>query len=224
MLTFDAAKSSMDEKRGPSERRMLRDTGIAYSVLKLSPRGSLARPAQRRRASGAARELLIAMLAALTGTRERDWAVSPSGRFRPFLLRQPARVTTPCLSLSHDGNTVACCASWSGPVGIDFQRQRSLPRLEAIASFLGWPKDLPGHRDQETLTRAWTAWEACSKASGRSVLGPLPEFRDCLGALEGRPSRALCIDERLDDGWLVVTCLRSGPGESRTTRWYPESS
>lgn len=203
---------------------MLRDTGIAYSVLKLPRRDSLARSAQRRRASGAARRLLIAMLAALTCTRERDWAVSPSGRFRPILLLKPARVASPCLSLSHDGDTVACCASWSGPVGIDVQRQRPLHRLEAIAAYLGWPEDLPGRREQGTLTRAWAAWEACSKASGRSVLGPLPEFRDCLGALEGRPSRALCIDERLDDGWLVVTCLRSGHGVPRTTRWYPESS
>jgi phosphopantetheinyl transferase len=203
---------------------MFRDTGIAYSVLKLPRSGSLARPAQHRRASGAARELLVAMLAAQTGTRERDWAVSPPGGLRPFLLRKPARATTPCLSLSHDGDTVACCASWSGPVGIDVQRQRPLPRLEPIAAYLGWPEDLPSRRDQGTLTRAWAAWEACSKAAGRSVLGPLPEFRDCLSALEGRPSTALCIDERLDDGWLVVACLRSGHGDPRTTRWIPESS
>lgn len=153
------------------------------------------------------------MLAELTGTSVLEWAVSPPRDGCPFIIRHPNEVPAPFISLSHDGNTAACSASWEGPVGIDVQRDRPAARLRDIASFLRWPAYLVESDDARLLTRAWAAWEACAKASGRSVLGPVPAFLDAIGALQGRPSPARCIAKRLDDGWLVVVNLPPAPGD-----------
>ena len=151
------------------------------------------------------------MLGELTGTSVLEWAVSPPRDGRPFIIRHPADIQAPFVSLSHDGNTAACSASWAGPVGVDVQRDRPADRLRAIASFLGWPAYLVKSNDAQLLTRAWATWEACSKASGCSVLGPVPGFLNAMESLAGRPSSTRCIAERLVDGWLVAIIIPPSP-------------
>jgi phosphopantetheinyl transferase len=173
----------------------------------------LARVEKRRLGSAAARALLCKLLAEVTGTAVCDWGVSPPRDGHPFIARHPASVRPPRVSLSHDGDTVACSASWTGLVGVDVQRDRPAHRLRAVAAFLGWPAYLVTSNDARLLTRAWAAWEACAKASGSSVLGPVPVFIDAMEALQGRPSSARCMAKRLEDGWLVVVNLPPHPGD-----------
>lgn len=163
----------------------------------------------------------MALLAELTGTAMTEWDVSPPGDGPAFVTQHPVRVEPPFLSLSHDGSRVACAASWYGPVGIDVQRDRPAARLRAIASFLGWPNWLAETGDARALTLAWATWEACAKASGRSVLGPVPAFPATLELLRNQPGAGPCKAQRLADGWLAVVSLPPSPEdtENRCNRY-----
>ncbi len=173
----------------------------------------LTRVEKRELGSRAVRKLLCELLSQVTGTPAPEWDVSPPRHGHPFIARHPAGVRPPLVSLSHDGDTVACSASWTGPVGIDVQNDRPADRLRAVAAYLRWPEYLVESDDARLLTRAWAAWEACAKASGSSILGPVPVFLDTMAALQGRPSSARCIAKRIDDGWLVVVNLPPTPGD-----------
>lgn len=209
---------SIDSRRQhPVSSNILRPSELpcfAHGTLDLNmpQSGGLTRAERRRRGSKAARALLVDMLAELTGTSVLEWTVSPPLGGRPFIIRHPTEVQAPFVSLSHDGNTVACSASWAGPVGVDVQRDRAVERLRAIASFLSWPAYLVKSNDAQLLTRAWATWEACSKASGDSVLGPVPGFLNAMESLEGRASSTRCIAKRLVDGWLVAISVPPSPG------------
>ena len=218
------AEFGIEHQPAPSEieslvRRPQRCPDVAYSVATMPQTSGLSRPEIRRRASRFARQILISMLADMTGSSEAEWTISPPDRSSPCVVSHPASIDPPRISLSHDERLIACCACWQGRVGIDLQHERSVDRLAAIGSFLGWPDGLLAAADANTLTRAWATWEASAKAWGCSVLGPVPGFVECLDAMDRPDGRLLCMTERWGSAWLVVACPDLQVQHSRIARW-----
>jgi hypothetical protein len=127
-----------------------------------------------------------------------------------LVLGTPAGLRPPHVSLSHDGDRIACAASWRAPLGVDVQYPRPRANHKGIAEFLGW---MPAP-DASRFTRCWALWEAAAKASGMSVLGPVPIFDDCLRRAPGAP---LARSVRCGAAWLALVCLAGR--DLRVRRW-----
>ena len=105
-------------------------------------------------------------------------------------------------NLSHSGGLALCAVVRHCRVGVDIERFRPVPDLEAIAERTFSPREretlrqLPPELRDEGFFNCWTRKEAYIKAIGKGLAHPLDRFSVSLAP--GAPARLEAVD---DDPW-----------------------
>jgi 4'-phosphopantetheinyl transferase len=124
----------------------------------------------------AAHALLRLCLAAHTGQPPEAWQFGRGPHGKPMVL-EPASQRSLEFNLSHTTQVVACVVSEAGACGIDVERTKDWPELDAIAREILTDEESLGLEAVPPATRAarfadlWSLKEACLKAQGVGLLG-----------------------------------------------------
>lgn len=91
---------------------------------------------------------------------------------------KPECVGGPAVSITHAGDSVACCIADAGEVGIDLEviGERRDPIKIAAKFFSKEEADWLGTQPQDRFFMLWVLKEAYLKALGRSIFGGLNQF------------------------------------------------
>jgi 4'-phosphopantetheinyl transferase len=106
-------------------------------------------------------------------------------------------------NLTHSEDLALCAVTGGLEVGIDLERVRPLPDLEALADHFFAPGEraalrrLPGALREEGFFRCWTRKEAYLKGRGDGLALPLDSFEVSIDPDE--PARLLRVDDRPGD-------------------------
>jgi 4'-phosphopantetheinyl transferase len=97
------------------------------------------------------------------------------GRFGKPTLARPEGQRPLYFNASHSGPLAIYAMTWTGPVGIDVERVRDIPDVDAIASRVFGPAHastllaVPPERRTEEFFARWTRHEAFVKATGEGI-------------------------------------------------------
>jgi 4'-phosphopantetheinyl transferase len=141
-------------------------------------------------------------------------------------------------NLSHSDELALIAVSRSGPLGVDIERIRPLPDLEAIATQYFSPKEqaailrLPAEQRLLAFYRCWTSKEAFIKALGMGLQFELNRFDVSVSPTD--PPALLCIDNdpqkarrwcmtdvACEEGYMGAFVSAKRPGEMLYRRWVP---
>lgn len=139
-------------------------------------RAKAMRDDRRRARFVAGRASLRELLATLTGAEPSGLAFDYGASGKP-VLRPTTHITCAPLhfSVTHSGGLALIAVTRMGPVGIDVERLREIPRAAAIARrVLGESEAaaltaMHGAERDAHFLRLWTRWEAVVKATGGSI-------------------------------------------------------
>jgi 4'-phosphopantetheinyl transferase len=120
-------------------------------------------------------------------------------------------------NLSHSGALALCAVVQHCRVGVDIERLRPMPDLEAIAERTFSPREretlrrLPPELRHEGFFNCWTRKEAYIKAIGKGLAHPLDRFSVSLAP--GAPARLETVDDdpREAEAWTLEAFMPS-PG------------
>jgi len=120
-------------------------------------------------------------------------------------------------NVSHSDSLVLCAVAGQRRVGVDIERLRSLPDLEAIAERMFSPRErqalrrLPPAQRHEGFFNCWTRKEAYIKALGEGLAYPLDRFTVSLAP--GAPPRLEEVpDDPAEVGRWTLAALGPEPG------------
>jgi 4'-phosphopantetheinyl transferase len=118
-------------------------------------------------------------------------------------------------NLSHSGALALCAIVQDCRVGVDIERLRPMPDLEAIAERTFSPREretlrrLPPELRHEGFFNCWTRKEAYIKAIGKGLAHPLDRFSVSLAP--GTPARLETVDDdpREREAWTLEAFIPS---------------
>ena len=100
----------------------------------------------------------------------REYGKKPTFRIHPELFA----------SVSHSDGVWACALTYEGPVGLDIQLKRCMPRRDGIARRYFHPDEAEAVRSagdpDAAFSRIWCRKEASVKLSGRGIDGEFASF------------------------------------------------
>ena len=122
---------------------------------------------------------------------------------KPVLAKLPADRTLH-FNLAHSDGLLLVALSETSPVGIDIERVRPIDGVDALVdrfsserTIIGW-RTLPFNQRSRAFFKLWTRKEACLKAAGLGLAGPVEEIE--VTFLPDEPVRVLKLAGILQAG------------------------
>ena len=140
----------------------------------LARAGRLVDPAARERFL-ALRQALRAILARYVDSAPEGLRFGREARGKPFLVEPPSDWA---FNLSDSRDLALLAVSRAGPVGVDLEHLRTVPRRDGIARRIFTAEQVaaleesPAEARDALFFQHWTAFEALQKATGAGLAGP----------------------------------------------------
>lgn len=161
------------------------------------------------------RGVLRGILGHYLGLRPEHVRFQYGSKGKPTLAR--AHRSSLYFNAAHSDDCVLYAITRQAELGVDIERVRALPDKELIAEQFFSPgefedlNNVPPHLRDEAFFNCWTRKEACLKATGDGLSGPLNQFRVSL--IPGEPPEFLNLDGHppLEPRWTLYD-IRPIPG------------
>jgi len=216
-LAADSVATISAPSRGPWPTEALAEGDVELRVLRLD--GSFERikhlvrllsDDERRRAAHfrferdamrflAGRAALRTILGGHLATDPEAICLTYGPRGRPELA-PPFDASGLRFNLSHSGSLGLCAVTWGRRIGVDIERIRQMPDMDAIAGRMfprHWPvlRSMPEPRRSEAFFKRWTRMEAYVKALGEGIAGARDVEADAGGPEPGQWSLESFVPE-----------------------------
>lgn len=213
----------------PSEAD-LRDLGELLSHEERCRVARIRVPTERARRT-AARGILRLLLSRYLNGEARALEIRAGEHGKPLLVGEAA-CTGLHFNLSHSEGRALYGFTRSGPIGVDLERVRALPEIEALSRVLFTEREhgVFANLDPTLRTwaffRGWTRKEAILKATGAGIGRGLSHLEVCFGTdpttsiaggqdLSQRTGEWAVREVALERGYVAAMAVRAGDGRGR---------